>query len=603
MADTQNDRRYVGEPKIVLGLDVGTTQSAVSYVHLFPNAIPAVRIVNKWPGQEEVAGDSKIPSLVAYEGSRPIAYGAEALEYTNTEGYYVAKWFKLHLHPDSMKVVDEPPVYGSYSNTPPTFEIPPLPPSVSLKQIYAHLLGYLFDHAREFFKNNTVDGSRIWQQLGEKCVFVIATPNGWDTTQQAFLRSAAILGGLLPETFPEDRLRFVTEGEASVHYALEYSQSSTWLKKGVIFAVTDAGGSTVDSTLYECKETQPKMILEEVCASECVQAGSVFVDRGAAAMLDRKLEGSTFKDEAYLGDILEEFEKKTKRKFDGTQVNSIIKFGRDWDNDREHGIFKGRITLSKDEVQSTFNEVIPRIVNSCSNLLSGRKVEHLMLVGGFGESPYLRKQLKDTFGSKGVEVVTVDESTKKAAAEGAAIWHIKQLVVARAVRSTFGIIIWRPFDTKNLVHNTRRHKSYVDDDGVNKITGFFDTWIKKGSVIGDELSKVFNYQRIYKTLDNGLGSFSVDIYAWEGEGHTDWGRDESGNLLPNMRRVCTLKADLSGLARSLKVQKGPRGQDFWRVEHSVAVLFGGTQLRARLQWYEGDQLREGPVSVIPNSIF
>jgi hypothetical protein len=42
------------------------------------------------------------------------------------------------------------------------------------------------------------------------------------------------------------------------------------------------------------------------------------------------------------------------------------------------------------------------------------------------------------------------------------------------------------------------------------------------------LSKVFNYQRIYKTLDNGLGSFSVDIYAWEGEGHTDWGRDESG---------------------------------------------------------------------------
>ena len=54
-----------------------------------------------------------------------------------------------------------------------------------------------------------------------------------------------------------------------------------------------------------------------------------------------------------------------------------------------------------------------------------------------------------------------------------------------------------------------------------------------------------------------------------------------------MRRVCTLKADLSGLARSLKVQKGPRGQDFWRVEHSVAVLFGGTQLRARLQWYEG----------------
>jgi hypothetical protein len=211
-----------------------------------------------------------------------------------------------------MKIVNEPPTYGSMTNTPPTFEIPPLPPSVSLKQIYAHLLGYLFDHARDFFKNNTVDGSRIWQRLGEKCTIVLATPNGWDTTQQAFLRSAAILGGLLPETFPESRLRFVTEGEASVHYALEYSQSGAWLKKNVIFAVTDAGGSTVDSTLYECKEVQPKMILEEVCASECVQAGSVFVDRAASLTLNQKLEGSTFKDDAYLTDILAEFEKKVR---------------------------------------------------------------------------------------------------------------------------------------------------------------------------------------------------------------------------------------------------------------------------------------------------
>ncbi|KAG8804483.1 hypothetical protein FRC16_007892 [Serendipita sp. 398] len=401
MADTSKEGRYTGEEQLVIAIDLGTTQSAVSYCHLFPNSVPSVRIVNKWPGQEEVAGDSKIPSLVAYENSRPIAYGAEALEYMDTEGYYVAKWFKLHLHPDSMKIVDEPPVYGSASNVAPTFEIPALPPSVSLKQIYAHLLGYLFDHARNFFKNNTVDGARIWQRLGEKCTIVLATPNGWDTTQQSFLRSAAVLGGLLPETFPEHRLKFVTEGEASVHYALEYSQSNAWLRKGVVFAVMDAGGSTVDSTLYECKETQPKMVLEEVCASECVQAGSVFVDRAAASMLSRKLDGSNFNEPAYRNDIIDEFEKKTKRKFDGTQTNSIIKFGKDWDNDREHGIFKGRITLTKQEVESTFNEVIPRIVASCSNLLSGRKVEHLLLVGGFGESPFLRKRLKETFGTKG----------------------------------------------------------------------------------------------------------------------------------------------------------------------------------------------------------
>ena len=94
-----------------------------------------------------------------------------------------------------------------------------------------------------------------------------------------------------------------------------------------MFAVVDAGGSTVDSTLFECKETTPKLILEEVCASECVQAGSVLVDRAAQHMLKAKLQGSRFGDDVYIQGILGEFEKKTKRKFDGTQVSSIFKFG------------------------------------------------------------------------------------------------------------------------------------------------------------------------------------------------------------------------------------------------------------------------------------
>jgi hypothetical protein len=91
-------------------------------------------------------------------------------------------------------------------------------------------------------------------------------------------------------------------------------------------------------------------------------------------MLTDKLAGSKFADEAYMNDIMDEFERKTKRKFDGTQT-SIIRFGKDWDNDKPHGITKGRLTLSKDEVASAFNTVTPRIVSSVSNLLDARKVE------------------------------------------------------------------------------------------------------------------------------------------------------------------------------------------------------------------------------------
>src|SRR5258706_1625099 len=93
--------------------------------------------------------------------------------------------------------------YESTTGVVPTFEIPPLPAMVSLKKIYADLLGYLFDHgtlaliclvlmltlakARGFFKNNTVDGASIWTRLGQQVTICLATPNGWETSQQVSL--------------------------------------------------------------------------------------------------------------------------------------------------------------------------------------------------------------------------------------------------------------------------------------------------------------------------------------------------------------------------------------------------------------------------------
>ena len=74
---------------------------------------------------------------------------------------------------------------------------------VSLKKIYADLLGYLFDHgtialaalllmltlakARIYFNKHTVDGDSIWTRLGHQVTICLATPNGWDISQQVGL--------------------------------------------------------------------------------------------------------------------------------------------------------------------------------------------------------------------------------------------------------------------------------------------------------------------------------------------------------------------------------------------------------------------------------
>jgi hypothetical protein len=169
-----------------------------------------------------------------------------------------------------MKLSKEPPPYGSVSNSAPNIEIPPLPSYVTLKRVYVDFLGYMFKSTKIFFENNTLNGSRIWSRLEDRIVVILATPNGWDITQQGFLREAAMQAGLVTQANAKAQLEFVTEGEAAVHYVLAY-QKHDWLESGPLFIVADAGGSTVDSTLYECKAVKPQLILREMCASECIQ--------------------------------------------------------------------------------------------------------------------------------------------------------------------------------------------------------------------------------------------------------------------------------------------------------------------------------------------
>jgi hypothetical protein len=88
-----------------------------------------------------------------------------------------------------------------------------------------------------------------------------------------------------------------------------------------------------------------------------------------------------------------------------------------------------------------------------------------------------------------------------------------------------------------------------------------------------------------------------------------------GAVVKGMRLICTLNADLSALAGALQIQTGPRRRRFYRVDYNVCVYFGGTQLRANLQWKQNVStftshtsslftesqgvVRDGPVTVMP----
>lgn len=70
-------------------------------------------------------------------------------------------------------------------------------------------------------------------------------------------------------------------------------------------------------------------------------------------------------------------------------------------------------------------------------------------------------------------------NSKKAAAEGSVLWLIRQVVVARAVRSTFGVSALAFYDDTTF-HKQRPDLRYTDAHGGDRIS-VWSTWVKKVS--------------------------------------------------------------------------------------------------------------------------
>ena len=104
------------------------------------------------------------------------------------------------------------------------------------------------------------------------------------------MRQAAVEAGLVPDTpAGRDRVSFVTEGEASLHFAVEngaLSQASevrfqskadinlsiiliSWKGEGIV--IVDAGGGTIDVSTYKQTQVldQTERAFEEIAIPQC----------------------------------------------------------------------------------------------------------------------------------------------------------------------------------------------------------------------------------------------------------------------------------------------------------------------------------------------
>ena len=117
--------------------------------------------------------------------------------------------FKLRMRPQSM-----PLELGKSS-------LPPIPSGKTLVEVFSDFVSYLQSCAEIYLLDTYATLVDDWDSLRSNAIFILCHPNGWEGSQQAMMRKAAIMAKLVPDT-PEgrSRVKFVTEGEASLHRCL-----------------------------------------------------------------------------------------------------------------------------------------------------------------------------------------------------------------------------------------------------------------------------------------------------------------------------------------------------------------------------------------------
>ncbi|KAF9047813.1 hypothetical protein BJ165DRAFT_1527075 [Panaeolus papilionaceus] len=592
MAATASKAPYSGKTrKLVIAFDVGTTFSGISYAILDPGRVPEIRGVTQFPGQENVGGDCKIPTLLYYDNLGTLkAAGAEAKdeaieERADEEGWFKAEWFKLHLRPKTSSTAHI------------TGKIPALPPGKTSIVLFADFLRYLYKCARSYIEERHANGAEIWRSLQADSHFVLTHPNGWEGAQQSQMRHAAILAGLIKDDAAgHSRISFLSEGEASLHFCVRSDLTTESIKGGKGILIVDAGGGTIDISAYKYV---PGEGYEETTVPQCHLQGSIMVTTRAEAYLKTYLKGSKFADD--VKHIAQSFDKATKHVFRNIKDWQYIKFGSPSDRDESRNIRRGQLKLTGAEVSDFFKPSVDCIIQAITQQknTASADIRSVFLVGGFAANTYLFNEVKDKFSSQGIDVSRPDPNrVNKAVADGAISFYLDNFVTSRMAKYHYGTRCRTLYKATDAAHRSRANTVSVDCVGRPQLPGYFDKILSKGTKVTEV--EEFRCPYLNDSLNKeSLAAVNTTIYCYRGGLRDVAWFDEDPNMFHSL---CTVKADVTNLVKALKPityeGSGDGSLQYYEVNYDIVITFGKTEFSAHVEWMEKGVKRSSPAKLI-----
>ena len=353
--------------------------------------------------------------------------------------------------------------------------------------------------------------NKLSEQVGEtlhkeKIRWILTVPALWNEEHKLFMRKAAVKAGIINEENSFNLLLCLEPEGASIQVREDSEEAlKKQITKGSIIVVLDCGGGTVDITINKmlCEPDEKFLSNEVISSTGGCEWGSKYVDTNFENFLKEFLGEKLFavyqKNASMKIDILDAFE-ILKKKFNPESVkhsrlqlsylgenltpeilkNLVNNYNLLHPDTKISQRGSSGIDLSNELMISFFKPLVDKIINKVKELLeetkqkAGYYPKFIFLVGGFGESPYLRQKIKKEFESNEL-IVLIPKRPLVSVVRGACMFGLNPFsITSRIAKKTYGISTLGIFDEKKHPLNKK-----VMIDGEAFCENIFDTFVLK----------------------------------------------------------------------------------------------------------------------------
>ncbi|KAF5985926.1 uvsb pi-3 kinase [Fusarium coicis] len=518
--------------RIVVSIDFGTTYSGVAWAD---TTRPDVQhVLTEWPSAGSSKSSPKVPTEL-----RRVANGWQ-WGFQIPESAKRIRYFKLKLD-DPAQITKEGESAKDLTK-------------VYLSCLHEHFVSLLEKRlSPSVVKSTPMD-------------FVVTVPAIWSPKAKQSTEQAAAMAGFCGN----QRIQLISEPEAAALYTLKTLSPST-LQVGRKFVVCDAGGGTVDLISYQVTKIG-RVEVKEVTEGTGGKCGSSMLNMRFRRHL-KQTHGDKYWTDERLVIALSEFE-SFKKTFSPKGEPLTLKV------DPSLGLRRNRYTMTQDDMKTKIFEPIMKDVVCLIKeqiKMAGDGVAAVIMVGGFGQSRYLKSRVRDAISSR--TDVLQPESGWTAVVKGAAMHGLSRYqpagtrveVASRIARRSYGTCLMTKYDM--MKHNPR--EAFWSEKEQETVVSEMCWFIQKGESYPEGKPSRIEYQCDLPVMLGHVPQTEIDIYSNNNDGKAPVHLDET------TQHIGTLSLDLRKIPEAVKRTAKIRRMGWHRyycLKGAIEAVYGSAEI-------------------------